>query len=597
MNVFKKAMPYFKKYLWVYCICILLGLLRTMVWLLLPQVLSLIVDRVLSPLLGAASQTNSSILSFLIDGFAPTEYYKIFGALAGVFLVCMVVGFFGFYLKWVLLHKISLPGDFAMRRAALNKIHASGSKLLKEYSSGDLITIANSDPVAVKEMFCWVIPFIIESASYIIIAVVFMVRMNALMLIVPFATGLTFSVITAFYIRRSEKVYDSMWNRRSALNTAVQESIYGIRTVKSYAREKYRTAFFQKRHDELDSAYRDNAAMETRYDFWFNGIVAALFFLTVAVTMYLGVTSSLTVGECVSYVTYSQSMSFRFIDVSFLLGDWQRCKVSGKRLFGFLEKQDETLEGYGALEVSPHPNIEIRNLCVMSNENELLKDVSLSLPYGKKVGIMGKTGSGKSVLLKALQTFLPIDGGEVLIDGRNAKEYDKRSIVKAFSFGMQEVFLFSNTIEANIGFFNPFGEEKRMYECAALAEVGEFAEKMPDGFKTVVGEKGFGLSGGQKQRVSIARALYKDAPVLILDDCTSSLDMDTERKIFNNIKRAYPEKTQLIVTHRAAAIADCDEILFLEDGRVAERGTFAELMAAGGSYADIYTRQSGEVGN
>lgn len=597
MNILKKSFPYFKKYLWVYIICILLGLMRTMVWLLLPQVLSLIVDRVLNPLLGAPSQVNSSILAFLIDGFAPNEYYKIFGTLAAVFLICMAAGFIGFYFKWVLLHKISLPADFKMRRAALDKIHSSGSKLLKEYSSGDLITIANSDPVAVKELFCWVIPFIIESLSYIAVAVVFMVRMDALMLIVPFITGLTFSVITVFYIKRSEKVYDAMWNKRSSLNTAVQESIYGIRTIKSYAREKQRRLYFKGKHDELDGAYRDNVKMETKYDLWYQGVVAVLFFLTIAVTMYLGVTSSLTVGECVSYVTYSQAVSFRFIDISFLLGDWQRCKVSGKRLFGFLEKKDDAIEGYGQLKVSDKPNIEIKNLCVSGGENEIIKDVSLSLPYGKKVGIQGKTGSGKSVLLKALQTFLPVQSGEILIDGKNYKEYDKQEIVRAFSFGMQEVFLFSNTIESNIAFYDPYGDEKRVRECASLAEVDEFALKMKDGYDTIVGEKGFGLSGGQKQRVSIARALYKNAPVLVLDDCTSSLDMDTERKIFNNIKQSFGDKTLIIVTHRAAAIADCDEIIFMEDGAIAERGTFQQLMELGGKYAEIYERQSGEVDN
>ncbi|MCI9032188.1 MAG: ABC transporter ATP-binding protein [Clostridia bacterium] len=595
MKVLRKAIPYFKEYAPAYVFAIFCGLVNTAVWMLIPQVLSLIVDRVLNPLLGASPEQNSSILAFLIDGFGTDEYYKIFGVLGGVFLALMAVGFATFYLKWVLLHGICLPGDFKLRRAALDKIHGSGNKLLREYSSGELITIANSDPVEVKDIFAYIIPFLLEAVTSIVMAVIFLVRMNWISLSVPIIIGTIFSVMTVFYMRRSEKVYDAMWEKRSTLNTAIQESIYGIRTIKSYAREKLRRSYFDKKHGELDGAYRDAVKTESKYEFLYQGAISALFLLTAAVTIYLGVTFSLTTGECVSYVSYAQSMSFRFMNISFLLADLQRCNVSGKRLFGFLDKHDDTLDGYGSEKVSARPNIELKNVTVSGGENKILGGVSLSLPYGKKVGVMGRTGSGKSVLLKVMQSFIPIDGGEILIDGKPYKEYEKGEIVRAFSFGMQEVFLFSNTIASNIAFYDPHGEESRIRECGMIAEVDEFALKMPDGYDTVVGEKGFGLSGGQKQRVSIARAVYKDAPVIVLDDCTSSLDMTTERKIFENIKRACGGKTTVIATHRASAVADCDEIIFLEDGVVAERGTFGELMALDGRYAEVYKLQEGEV--
>lgn len=595
LNTLRKAFPYFKKYMPAYLFCIFCGLIYNAVWLLLPQVLSLIVDRVLNPLLGAEPEQNSSILSFLIDGFAADEYYKIFGALAGAFGVLMALGFAASSLKWVLLHRICLPCDFKMRRTALDKIHGSGSKLLREYSSGDLITIANSDPAEVKELFSYTIPFILESVMSIAVAIVFLVRMNWVSLSVPILVGTLFSVITVFYMRRSEKVYDKMWEKRSNLNTAVQESIYGVRTIKSYAREKLRRRYFDSKHDDLDGSYRDATRMETKYEYIYQFAVSALFLLTAAVTIYLGVTFKLTTGECVSYVSYSQGMSFRFMNISFLLADFQRCNVSGKRLFTFLDKHDDTLDGYGSDKVSDTPNIELRNVSVIGGENRIIDGISLSLPYGKKLGIMGKTGSGKSVLIKAMQSFIPIDEGEILIDGKPHKSYDKGEIVRAFSFGMQEVFLFSNTIEANIAFYDPHGDERRVRECGAVAEVDEFALKMKDGYSTVVGEKGFGLSGGQKQRVSIARALYKNAPVIVLDDCTSSLDMTTERKIFANLKKSLGGKTTVIATHRASAIADCDEIIFLDGGKIVERGTFDELMALGGRYAEVYKLQEGEV--
>jgi ATP-binding cassette subfamily B protein len=158
---------------------------------------------------------------------------------------------------------------------------------------------------------------------------------------------------------------------------------------------------------------------------------------------------------------------------------------------------------------------------------------------------------------------------------------------------MQEVFLFSNTIEANIAFYDPYADKKKIRRCGKLAEVDEFADRLPDGYATIVGEKGFGLSGGQKQRVSLARAMLKEAPVLVLDDCTSALDLETEKKIFENIRDSIGDCTLLMATHRVSAVKDMDEIIFLEDGKIVERGTHEELLAMNGRYADICKKQSG----
>ncbi len=232
----------------------------------------------------------------------------------------------------------------------------------------------------------------------------------------------------------------------------------------------------------------------------------------------------------------------------------------------------------------------------MKNEgNYALEDVSVDIPYGKKLGIMGKTGSGKTLLCKLMQGLAEADEGEIYIDGVPIHEYSRDALLKSYSYALQNVFLFSNTIASNIALYDPFADREQIERAGKLAEVDEFASRFPDGYQTTIGEKGFGLSGGQKQRISIARALFKNAAVFVFDDVTSALDLETEHAVLQNLARECAEKTTILVTHRATALKDCDEILFLEDGKITERGTFEELMSLGGNFAQIYNRQAKEM--
>ena len=241
------------------------------------------------------------------------------------------------------------------------------------------------------------------------------------------------------------------------------------------------------------------------------------------------------------------------------------------------------------------PSVEFRNVGVKCGEGYALQGIDLTLPYGKRLGVMGRTGGGKTLLCKLMQGLAEADEGEILIDGRPIHDYDRGELLRAYSYAMQNVFLFSNTISANIALYDPFADEEKIERAGALAEADEFARRFPDGYLTTIGEKGFGLSGGQKQRISIARALFKHAQILVFDDVTSALDMDTERRVFANIDRECGEKTLVLVTHRATALKNCDEIVFLENGRITERGTFAELMALNGNFAKIYASQISET--
>lgn len=222
---------------------------------------------------------------------------------------------------------------------------------------------------------------------------------------------------------------------------------------------------------------------------------------------------------------------------------------------------------------------------------KVLSDINLSIPYGKKLGIVGGTGSGKSVLLKSLGRIHDLSSGSIVIDGHDIKDYSLANLRNMYSYVFQDVFLFSNTIDSNIAYGNPEIAEEYVVRTAIHAQAHNFIRNLSDGYSTIIGEKGLGISGGQKQRISIARALLKNAPVLIFDDSTSALDVNTEKKLLETVWTEYADKTVIITAHRLSSVVDCDEIIYMKDGRITERGTFEELMAQNGDFSEVYNSQ------
>ena len=639
-NLFKDTYPYFKKYIGVHIFCCVLSAIRMVVLVAEPQILALIVDRVINPAFGEEPTANSSIFSFLIDDLPADDYDAILARLVGMMFVLMAVYFVSFYAKWHLSHYFGIKSEKMLRKDTLDKINHSSSELLKDYTAGDLLTITNSDPQKLKSLYADYLTRMVDPIFYISLSAIYLMRISIWLMIFPAITGILYVIVTRRYMRRSKYYYDRQWRKTSELTSEIQESIYGIRTIKAYAREDYQTEIFSRKNHALRDTLYEFGDYRARFNLLYSSIQNALYIISMIYGIVLSVHFSMTAGEFTSFLSYLMTIAGQFTGISNTLGEMQNCVVSSNRIFTFLRKKDPAQEIYGTKEVSAKPHITLHNVTIRSNdhdENEhadLVTNIDLDLPYGKKVGIMGRTGSGKSVLLKGLQTYLEYESnkysaddpecsyhlrgdfknldkfrtdqtkndsektgyqsGTYEIDGIDVHAYSRESIRRSFGFAMQDIFLFSNTIEANIAYYNPDASPEQVHACGKAAEVDEFANKLPDKYDTIVGEKGFGLSGGQKQRVSIARALLKDAPVLVLDDCTSALDFETEKKIFRNIKDFCGDKTLLIASHRANALKDMDEILFFENGKIVERGTHEELMKLNGRYAEIYNHQAGQ---
>lgn len=639
-NLFKDTYPYFKKYIGVHIFCCVLSAIRMVVLVAEPQILALIVDRVINPAFGEEPTANSSIFSFLIDDLPADDYDAILARLVGMMFVLMAVYFVSFYTKWHLSHYFGIKSEKMLRKDTLDKINHSSSELLQDYTAGDLLTITNSDPQKLKSLYADYLTRMVDPIFYISLSCDLPGADQYMADDIPAITGILYVIVTRRYMRRSKYYYDRQWRKTSELTSEIQESIYGIRTIKAYAREDYQTEIFSRKNHALRDTLYEFGDYRARFNLLYSSIQNALYIISMIYGIVLSVHFSMTAGEFTSFLSYLMTIAGQFTGISNTLGEMQNCVVSSNRIFTFLRKKDPAQEIYGTKEVSAKPHITLHNVTIRSNdhdENEhadLVTNIDLDLPYGKKVGIMGRTGSGKSVLLKGLQTYLEYESnkysaddpecsyhlrgdfknldkfrtdqtknnsektdyqsGTYEIDGIDVHAYSRESIRRSFGFAMQDIFLFSNTIEANIAYYNPDASPEQVHACGKAAEVDEFANKLPDKYDTIVGEKGFGLSGGQKQRVSIARALLKDAPVLVLDDCTSALDFETEKKIFRNIKDFCGDKTLLIASHRANALKDMDEILFFENGKIVERGTHEELMKLNGRYAEIYNHQAGQ---
>ena len=590
-NIYKKAFPYYKRIYPVLILCIILGLFQGILTLVTPQIISLMVDRVINPAFGKAPVENRSIFMFLVEDIPADNLWQIMLVLVGVLVAFIVAYFITFYVRWNIAHYFSIACDNKLKLSVLNKINSFGPRIMKDYTPGDLITIVNSDCDGIRGFHIANVPFIVDSIFFIIVAMFLLGKINVWLIVAPVATFTLYFFITKGFLKMCEKFYGERWQKNSAFNSETQESIYGIRTIKAYGREDIRRKGFYEKAEQLRDIHMELGRRRQRYFMFFDVTDQIVMVICMAISISLTVNLKMTTGEYAAFLSYMLTMIGYFVDIIFLAGDIQDNKVSCKRLFGLLDKKDEVAELYGDMKMPGRPHIRFENVTVVEGEQTLVYNITLDIPYGKKVGIMGKTGCGKSVLVKTMQGIREYSSGTLTFDGEDSHKYGRGEIAKAFGYAMQDVFLFSNTIESNIAFSNPDASEELIRRCGKAAEVDEFACNFSDGYATVIGEKGFGLSGGQKQRVAIARALLKDAPVLVLDDCTSALDIETESKIFKNLDTFFTGKTIVMTTHRAMALKDFDEIIYMENGRIAERGTFDELIKADGHYAAIYKQQ------
>ena len=467
-------------------------------------------------------------------------------------------------------------------------------------STGDILSRVTADVEAVRMPVGPGVMYLGNTAVAVPLSLAvmwsFSPRLTLLVLIPMAVTASATKFLSPLVHRASVRMQDGL----ADLATRAQESFAGVRVIKSYAREEAEVEAFRAQGDE----YMRRVLAYVRTRVYMGPVFYLLEGAGMLVILWVGggmvARGEMTMGEFIAFNAYNLMLLWPMISLGWVVALFQRGAASMDRINAVLAARPDVADAPDAVPLpAVRGDVEIRDLTfAFGTGRPALRGVSLRVPAGKSLAIIGPTGGGKSTLLSLVPRLYPVPDGKVFLDGVDVNRIRLADLRRAVAVVPQETFLFSTTIEENIGWgFEdgpPPGAARR---AAEASRISVDVERFPDGYATMLGERGVNLSGGQKQRVAIARALAMDARVLLLDDCLSAVDASTEKEILANLEGAIRGRTTLMVSHRVAAARHADEILFLEDGAVVERGTHEELLALGGRYAALAALQrlQGEI--
>jgi len=492
---------------------------------------------------------------------------------------------------------------FEMRRDVYNKLHVQNFHWFDKNRVGDIMSRMTGDLDAIRHFVCFDTYAIPENVLLYFSAI-------AVMGIINLPLTLILLVTTPFVIwaalKQSKEIRPAFHEIReqfSNLNSTASENIGGNRVVKAFTKEAYEIEKFAKVNQAFHDANLGANRVSVKYFPVMETCSSLLPWILLLVGGLFVIAGRMELWQMITFSGYLWMINNPTRMFTWVVNDIQNCATSLDKVFEMMRQpipiqSPENSATSGRIEGA----IEFRNVTFSYDfETKVLKNISFRAQSGQTIGIVGGTGSGKTTLTLLIARFYDVQDGEVLVDDINVKDYNIPSLRGGIAYAMQDVFLFSDTVEGNIAFGVPNAPMDVVYEAAHIADAHEFISNMSEGYDTIVGERGVGLSGGQKQRISLARAIATEPSVLVLDDVTSAVDMETEQRIQDalaeKVTKSGTTRTTFIVAHRLSSVQDADLILVLEAGEIIERGTHSELMSTGGYYSQMYNEQKGGAGH
>ncbi|SFA45470.1 ATP-binding cassette, subfamily B/ATP-binding cassette, subfamily B, MsbA [Parageobacillus thermantarcticus] len=534
------------------------------------------------------------ILQLTIDDVIIGHRYELVPWMAIAFVGVMALKALSTFIQHYLADMFGIQAVRALRDALYEKLQRLPFSYYDNAKTGDLMSRLTSD----VEGFRFFLAFGFSEALRFLIMVgasfCVMLYYSPKLTFVTVAALPFLAVVVYQFDRNVHPAFRRVRQSFGKLNTKVQENISGIYTVKALSKEAAEMERFNEKNGNLKTSQLATSELWAKYFPLMEAIGNICVVLLLAYGGYLVTHEKLQPGELVAFYSLTWYILGPIMQLGFTINMFSQAKASGERLLEILEAK-ETIRDENVDHTTPHirGEVEFRNVTLYyrADAPPALQNVSFYAYPGKTIGIIGATGSGKSSITHLISRFYERSDGEILIDGRPIEQYSLKTLRSNVGVVFQETFLFSSTIQSNIAYGRPDATMEEIVDAAKRAGAHDFIMELPDGYDTVLGERGLGLSGGQKQRIAIARAICKNPSILILDDATSAVDMETELRIQSALRDVMKGKTTFIIAHRISSLKHADEILVVEQGRIVERGTHDELLRQNGLYKRIYDIQ------
>jgi len=499
-------------------------------------------------------------------------------------------------IRRIIAGKVSLAVEFDLRQKVYDHLMKLELSFFDRNQTGQLMSRATVDLQAIRFFLGYGLIFFSQSLLTVALAGVVMLVINPWLALLALAPTPLIVFTALRYTRQSRPAMQEVQQRVAELTAQAEESVSGIRVIKAFAREDHQFERFQGAVDRLF----DQSMTSTRIQAFFTPLIGALPQLGTALVLLIGghavLNGSLDLGQFTAFYAYMLMLAGPLRTVGMALGMGQRAIAAGNRLFEILDREPELVSKPAA---QPLPvgggavTFDGVSLTYGPETPEALHEINLDVPPGARLALVGPSGSGKTSLVALLARLYDPTDGRVAIDGADLRDLSIPSLRHQVAYVSDDNFLFSDTIAGNLSYARPDASPEQIERAARLAQAAEFIEALPDGYETVVGERGLTLSGGQRQRVAIARALLADPRILILDDATSSLDATTEEQIRTGLAEAMAGRTTFVIGHRLSTISLADEVLLFDQGRIVDRGTVTELTARSPLFREL-TDGSGE---